>query len=79
MYFTPNFVGKLRSSSQAKFVSFGAVGLVIRLQINVNKVKTVLNEAKLISLCLLLKCNYLRYEGTPHHRQMVSLASGLQW
>ena len=27
--FTPNFAGKLRSSSQAKFTSFGVVGLVI--------------------------------------------------
>ena len=27
--FTPNFVGKLQSSSLAKFESFGVVGLVI--------------------------------------------------
>ena len=31
--------GKLRSSSQAKFASFGLVGLVIYLQMNLNKVK----------------------------------------
>ena len=43
--FTPNFVGKLRSSSRAKIPSFGVVGLVIQLQINLNKVKTFLNQA----------------------------------
>ena len=34
--FTPNFVGKLQSSSQVKFASFGVVGLVIKLQMNLN-------------------------------------------
>ena len=29
MNFTPNFVGKLRSSSLAKFASFDVIGLVI--------------------------------------------------
>ena len=46
--FTPNFVGKLRSSSRAKFASFGVVGLEIELQMNLNKVKTFLNQARLI-------------------------------
>ena len=35
--FTPNFVGKLRSSSLAKFASFDVVGLVIQLQNNAFK------------------------------------------
>ena len=42
--FSPNFVGKLRSSSRAKFAPFGVVGLVIKLQMNLNKVKTFLNK-----------------------------------
>ena len=37
MNFTPNFVGKLRSSSLAKFASFDVVGLVIQLQNNAFK------------------------------------------
>ena len=51
-----NFTGKLRSSSQAKFPSFSVVGLVIKLQMNLNKEKTLLNQARLILYCLLLKC-----------------------
>ena len=34
MNFTPNFVGKLRSSSLAKFASFDVVGLVMNITTN---------------------------------------------
>ena len=36
MNFLPNFNGKLRSSLQVKFASFGVVGVIIELQMNLN-------------------------------------------
>ena len=43
------------------------------------KWKKILNQARLILWCLLLKCKlFERYQGTPHHRWTVWLASGLQ-
>ena len=74
--FMPNFVGKLRSSPRAKFV----VGLVISLQMNLNKVKTFFNQATLI-LCLLLKCRLFEAQTDSSHaddESIARLASGLQ-
>ena len=64
-------ISLFQSSLRAKFAPFGVVGLVIYLQMNLNKVKTFLNKQGLFDDVYFWNVNYLRYRGTPHHRRMV--------